>query len=285
LKDSKKSVSREVGVEIGSICGRYFLNLEHLHYGYWEGGLERGIGNLGAAQRAYVEFLISHIPAGVKTILDVGCGMGSVAKELLGLGYEVDCISPSSFLAGQARALLGDKSEVFECTYEEFESQKRYDLILFAESFQYVDMEEGLEKSLRLLADGGHLLICDIFKKDVVGQMGLGGGHNLSKFEDVMGRHPFRLVEDVDITEQTAPNIDILDDALRSAGRPVAEAVLRFLADRHPVVFKILRWRYRRRLLRLAEKYFDGDISAESFRKFKTYRLFLYSRGGGGPAG
>ena len=99
-----------------------------------------------------------------------------------------------------------------------------------------------------------------------------------------MGQYPFRVVEDVDITEWTAPNIDILDDALRKAGRPVAEAGLRFFADRHPVIFKILRWRYRRRLLRLAEKYFEGDISAESFRKFKTYRLFLYSRGEGGPA-
>ena len=65
---SKKEVSREIGLEIGSICGKYFLKLDHLHYGYWTGDIEIDIANLRIAQGEYAKFVISHIPEGVKTI-------------------------------------------------------------------------------------------------------------------------------------------------------------------------------------------------------------------------
>ena len=73
-KKSKKEVSREIGLEISYLFGKYFLKLEHLHYGYWKEGLAVDIGNLRIAQDVYAKFIISHIPSGVKTILDVGCG-------------------------------------------------------------------------------------------------------------------------------------------------------------------------------------------------------------------
>ncbi|MDP6433472.1 MAG: hypothetical protein QGI15_04035, partial [Candidatus Scalindua sp.] len=72
--------------EVGSICGKYFLKLDHLHYGYWTGDMEVDVANLHLAQDEYAKFVISHIPDGVKTILDVGCGTGQIAKELLDMG-------------------------------------------------------------------------------------------------------------------------------------------------------------------------------------------------------
>jgi SAM-dependent methyltransferase len=137
MKKTEKGLSREVGLEIGSICGRYFLKLEDLHYGYWSNGLAVDITNLHIAQANYTKFLISHIPDGVKTILDVGFGTGGITKKLLELGYQVDCVSPSVFFVEQGRKLLGEDIKIFECQYEEVETEKRYDLILFAESFQY----------------------------------------------------------------------------------------------------------------------------------------------------
>ncbi|MHC4185895.1 MAG: hypothetical protein ACYSR4_08190 [Planctomycetota bacterium] len=93
MKKSRKDISREVGLEIGSVCGKYFLKLEHLHYGYWTDGLEVDISSLRSAQDNYTEFLISHIPDGVKTILDVGCGTGGITKKLLERGYEPNCVA------------------------------------------------------------------------------------------------------------------------------------------------------------------------------------------------
>ena len=251
MKKSGKRLSREVGLEIGSICGKYFLKLEDLHYGYWTNGLEVDITNLHKAQADYTEFLISHIPEGVKTILDVGCGTGGLAKRLVDLGYHPDCVSPSAFFAEQGRKLLGEDVNIFECRYEEVETEKRYDLILFAESFQYVDLKQALQKTFRFLNEGGYMLICDIFRKDVAGKSSQRGGHRLRQLSEFTTEYPFTCIKDLDITEETAPTIDILADALRNVGQPVLHSGLRLLSGRHPVVFKLLTWKYQKRLSRI----------------------------------
>ena len=39
--------------------------------------------NLPKAQENHSNFIISHIPEGIETILDVGCGTGGLASELI----------------------------------------------------------------------------------------------------------------------------------------------------------------------------------------------------------
>ena len=276
MKQKRESGSREVGLKIGWICGEYFLKLKHLHYGYWTQGLDVDISNLRLAQEEYVKFLLSHIPNGVKTVLDVGCGAGQVAQRLLSEGYAVDCVSPSVFLTEQARKSVADKSEIFECKYEELETQKRYDLIMFVESFQYIDLPTALANTSRFLNAGGHMLICDIFKKSGQEKGRQSGGHNVDKLFKLVETSPFTLVEDIDITEQTAPNIDLLNDALEKVGKPVAESITDFLADRYPTVFKLLSWKYQEELDKINKKYSGGSRTGEQFKQFKSYRLLLY---------
>ena len=74
MKKRPAITSRDLGLEFAAICGKHFLGLEHLHYGYWPEGLPVSINNLRTAQENYTSFLLSQIPAGVRTILDVGCG-------------------------------------------------------------------------------------------------------------------------------------------------------------------------------------------------------------------
>ena len=274
----RESSSREVGLKIGWICGEYFLKLKHLHYGYWTDGLQVDISNLRAAQEEYVKFLLSHIPKGVKTVLDVGCGAGQVAQRLLCEGYAVDCVSPSDFLTEQTRKSVGDKSEIFECKYEELDTQKHYDLILFVESFQYIDLPTALANTSRFLNAGGHMLICDIFKKSGEGKGRQSGGHDLDKLSKLVETSTFSLVEDVDITEQTAPNIDLLNDALEKVGKPVVESIADFLSERYPTVFKLLSWKYQDELDKVSKKYSGGSRTGEQFRQFKSYRLLLYRK-------
>ena len=281
MTTKRESGSREVGLKIGWICGEYFLQLKHLHYGYWTEGLQVEIANLRAAQEEYVKFLLSHIPQGVKTVLDVGCGAGQVAHRLLEAGYAVDCVSPSPFLTEQARKSVGDKSEIFGCKYEKLETQNRYDLIMFVESFQYIDLPTALAKTAQFLNPGGHLLICDIFKKSGQEKGRQSGGHDLHKLLALIETSPFSLVEDIDITEQTAPNIDLLNDALEKVAKPVVESISDFLSDRYPTVFKVLSWKYQDELEKLNKKYSGGSRTGEQFRQFKSYRLLLYRKNDG----
>jgi SAM-dependent methyltransferase len=276
MKKTKKDISRELGLEAGYISGKYFLKLDHLHYGYWTRGIEVDIANLYLAQDEYARFVISHIPDGVKTILDVGCGTGQIAKMLLDKGYHVDCVSPSPFLTKRVRELLGERTNVFECFYEDLQTDNRYDMIVFCESFQYVNMEQAFINTSKFLNIGGYLLICDVFRKDTHSNSVMSGGHKLSKFKDLVAKFPFKLIENVDITEETSPNMDLFNDVQKNVVYPVINIGVRLLESRYPIALKILRWKYRKKINKLHKKYLTGGRTGEDFKKYKSYQLFVY---------
>jgi len=283
---ARRIATKEIGLELTAILSRFFLGSEDLHYGYWPEGLEVDIRNLPQAQEEYSRLLVSTIPDGVRTILDIGCGTGALAERLLGLGFEVDCVSPGPFLTERVRARLGGRSRVHQCHYEDLDTDRRYDLALFAESFQYVNVAEALEKTLHLLADGGHMLICDVFR--LPGKCPLVGGHRLARFLDDIARYPFSLVRDLDITAQTAPNIDLGSEMSRQVGYPSWRLFRRAMAGNHPLVYRILSWAFRRKIEKFERRFFSGERDGESFREFRSYRLFLYRKSGearGAPNG
>lgn len=285
---SNKHVSREVGLDLLILVLRHFTDARDLHYGYWTDGLEPTLANLPKAQQAHCDFLVSHIPAGTKSILDVGCGVGGLARRLLDAGYQVECVSPSPTLTRYARELLGDDTPIHECFYEELETDRRFDVILFSESFQYTDLEASLAKSSALLRPGGHLLICDFFKTDAPGKSPMGGGKRLSQFRAAVSHYPLKPVEDIDITSQTAPTVDILRDLFAEVACPAKDMVFEFLQGRHPFLFKLLKWKFRKKLAKAERKYFSGATNAESFATYKSYRLLLFQKasrsGQGRPA-
>ena len=278
VKKDKRAVSREIGLEIGSICGRYFLKLNHLHYGYWTDGLEVDIANVQIAQENYAQFLISHIPKNAEKILDVGCGAGQIAKKLIDMGCIVDCVSPSHFLAGQARELLGNSSNIFECLYEQLQTENRYDVILFSESFQYINIEEGIRKTLGLLNPDGYMLICDLFRKKTLDKSDMSGGHQLELFQNIVSEHPLRPIKELDITEQTAPNIDVVNDMFKKAVHPTVILTQQLLDSRYPFMSKLIKWVYRKKISKINRKYFNYEKTGEKFKKFKSYRLLLYQK-------
>jgi SAM-dependent methyltransferase len=256
LKESKKTVSREIGLEIGHIVGKGLFQLDHLHYGLWKKGLEPSILNLHIAQDEYCKFIISHIPAEVKSILDVGCGAGAFSKRLVDLGYKVDCVCPTEYQNKIVEKLLGETSEIFKCKFEDIQTSKKYDI------------------AASLLNPGGYMLICDFFKK-CSDACAIKGGQKLDKFLDLLGKSSFKIIEDIDITAETAPNIDLVDRTTKEVIVPLAGAVERFFQSQHPIVLKLIKWKYRKKIAKVEKKYLTDEKSGKNFTQYKTYRLFV----------
>lgn len=278
MKKKKKLDSKEIGLDIGLMLGKYFFRTEHLHYGYWTNDLKLDIHNLPKAQENYLNFVISHIPEGAKTLLDVGSGVGKFALKLINIGYDVDCVSPSPLLTKHARDILGDKSHIFESNYENLNTDNRYDVILFCESFQYINLVKALENSLKFLNNNGYLLICDFFKTDAKGKSVMGGGHRLTKFYNLITRYPFELVKEIDITKETALNLKLVNDFLTNVGLPIVNLCSNFLSTNYPLPAKLIQWKYRKKIKKIKRKYFSGERNAENFKIYKSYRLFLYRK-------
>jgi len=278
MSKRQKVDSKELGLIFGAILGQDVFKIEDLHYGYWTPDLPVDYFNLGRAQANYSQFLISHIPPGVKTILDVGCGMGALAHKLLSLGYQVDCVSPSLLLTQRAREKLGSACRIFETGYEELETDNRYDLVLCSESFQYLNMEKTLAQTLRFLNEKGYLLICDFFKTDAKGKSALSGGHRLSGFYNLISQYSFQNVEDLDITAQTAPTLTLVHNFLTHVGLPIRDLIIYFMESNYPRINKFLDWKFKKKIDKLNHKYFSGERDAAHFAIFKSYRLLLYQK-------
>jgi SAM-dependent methyltransferase len=271
-----KISSKDIGLEIGLLLGKHLFKTEYLHYGYWTENIEIDVQNLAKAQDYYADFLSSNIPENVKSILDVGCGAGKLALQLLNNGYDIECVSPSKFLTRKTKEVTNGKVTVYEDYFENINPGKKYDLILFSESYQYINLEKGLDKIIKLLNENGHLLICDFFKLNEEGKNIIGGGHKINEFFDKIAKHPLKKIKDIDITKETAPTIDILNNFSIEVFAPSWNFILKYFENNYPFITKLLKWKFKKKIEKINRKYCSGERNSKEFIKTKTYRLFLY---------
>lgn len=276
MKPTLTDSTRALGLDVALICARYLCQTDHLHYGYWPDDLPVNINNLKTAQENYVRLLMEHIPAGTRTILDVGMGTGVLAGHLRDHGYEVECVSPAPYLTERARVLLGSEHVIHECKYEDIETTKRYDLVLFSESFQYINLPQCLAVTDKVVAPGGHILICDFFRRDTPEKGPFGGGHQYADFCTQVGAYPWENRVNRDITKETAPNLDMVSDAVTHVVAPIRDRVAAFARVRHPRIASVLRFVFKKQIAQAKTKYFSGTRTGANFAIYKTYRLLLY---------
>jgi SAM-dependent methyltransferase len=90
-------------------------------------------------------------------VLDVGAGTGIAATQLADAGADVLAVEPDQRMAGMAAA-KGVRVE--HATFEEWQPAGRtFDLVVFAQSFHWVDPVPALTKVASILRPGGLLVL------------------------------------------------------------------------------------------------------------------------------
>jgi len=276
MKD--KFNSKVIGLDAGLLIGKFFMDTEELHYGYWPNDKTATAQNFSEAQERHSQLIIDNIPKGVKKILDVGSGSGSLAKKIVALGYQVDCVIPSEFLADKVQQKLDGSSKIHITKFEDLDISSNYDLILFSESFQYVHLIKSIDKILSILDKNGYLLICDVFHKNVSGISPMRGGHRLDLFENEIEKTDLVKKADIDITLETAPTWDFLNQFLNEVAIPISDMSHSYMKYKYPKLIRFMKWKYRNRLEKIRKVWLSNELTGENFAKFKSYRLFLYKK-------
>jgi SAM-dependent methyltransferase len=277
--------------ELGLVLAQQILGVDDLHYGLWDNDLELKLSNLGQAQQRYTELLIGALPPpqpGPVRVLDVGCGTGHTLAQMLDRGYQADGVVPSPSLAKLVRQRLLQRPEsaarLFECKFEDFPAEQhaqRYDVALFSESFQYINMDASLRILQTILKPGGIVVICDFFKTERHGDKGpgdrsFGGGHKMQEFYRKIAGTRFTLLRDEDITRRVSPNLELLNDLLLNTVKPVGLTLDRYFSSNWPRLSWIARKLLRKKLEKANYKYFSGHRNRETFERYKTYHLLVY---------
>lgn len=277
--------------EFGLVAAQQLLQVQDLHYGFWEKGTETTNSNFLEAQLKHTSFLFGYIDKAIdadksRKILDSGCGIGITTSKLLKDGYRVDGLVPANWMAIKARENIqkfkdDTKGEIFECTLENYpitQLKEKYQTVFFSESYQYVNMQKAFDVFQKILTDNGTVVIFDFFCLDgVKGKSPLGGGHSLEKFYELVNKNGYKIETDLDVTKNLSPNLSLLNDMLITRFIPFIKTLDLFLTSKHPKKYNFIKYIFRKKLKKMKYKY-SHRRNAENFEKFKTYRLIVLNK-------
>lgn len=129
--------------------------VRYLHHGIYEHEGQP----IHEAQEHATRLTLAQLPAPPARILEVGIGLGTTGRLLQERGYEYVGITPDAAQIERCRESGLD----LRCVKLEHlpPDGPAFDVILFQESAQYLDVEDILRKADELLAPGGAVVIAD----------------------------------------------------------------------------------------------------------------------------
>tara|TARA_Y100000590_G_scaffold163539_1_gene187502 strand:- start:3460 stop:4281 length:822 start_codon:yes stop_codon:yes gene_type:complete len=259
------------------------LRSEFLHYGFWDNPdsvelSEITLKDIHNAQRRYIEHLSSFIPNDVASVLDVGCGIGGNARYLLNNGYEVETLSPDKFQNKIIKDKFKNNLKFYRTKFEDFKSEKKYDLILESESACYIDMKKGFQKASEILKPKGYILSSDyfVYYNDNSSSLHLKSSHNLKNYISHAKDHGFKIVKEYDQTLNTMPTLDYGNYLVNRFIEPLLD-YLNFSAKRkYPKTISLISF--------LIGNKFDNKkkqlelIDSTKFKKYRKYMIYLFQK-------
>jgi MPBQ/MSBQ methyltransferase len=251
------------------------LGLEHLHYGLWEEGEALTLENLRIAQARFedliVETILGERPLAKTRILDVGCGWGSLSRRLVSQGFRVEGLSPDRTQRENFTATMA--APFHHTRFENFQPEgRRYDVLVFSESCQYVKLDGLIQVAKQCLEPGGRIVICDYFTlPSATGRLAK-SGHGLAGFKETM-QAAFTLESENDITDRVIPTLELAEDFVRR-GLIAADILTEKLRSGYPQLTKLFMHLSRKKREKLESQ--RVLIDADAFLAHKRYLCLRY---------
>ena len=255
----------------------------YLHYGFWDDPKSVSAENLSlhdivAAQDRYIEHLTSFIPEDVKTILDVGAGIGGNSSYLLNKGYKVEALSPDDYQEQVFAEKYNGEVRFHRSKFEDFNPEKQYDLILESESACYIQIQPGWKTARKTVRDGGYLLASDYFlhHNDGSGDWHIKASHNEKVYLDIGEEYGFKLLREYDQTENTMPTLDSAKAFMERYIYPTVEFSSNYMDNNYSFIMKILKKAFGKRVNEKMKQL--SLLDSNEFRKYKRYMIFLFQK-------
>jgi SAM-dependent methyltransferase len=103
------------------------------------------------------------LPAPDAAVLEIGAGTGKATRGLLARGWRVVALEPGAELTAVARRVLGGLGdvEIVQSSFEQWEpgTRQKFDLVLAATSWHWLDPGSAYRRAAGLLRPQGHLAI------------------------------------------------------------------------------------------------------------------------------
>ena len=255
----------------------------YLHYGFWDDPKSVSAENLSlhdivAAQDRYIEHLTSFIPEDVKTILDVGAGIGGNSSYLLNKGYKVEALSPDDYQEQVFAEKYNGEVRFHRSKFEDFNPEKQYDLILESESACYIQIQPGWKTARKTVRDGGYLLASDYFlhHNDGSGDWHIKASHNEKVYMEIGEEYGFKLLREYDQTENTMPTLDSAKAFMERYIYPTVEFSSNYMDKNHSFIMRILKKAFGKRVNEKMKQL--SLLDSNEFRKYKRYMIFLFQK-------
>ena len=255
----------------------------YLHYGFWDDPEsidpnELTLDNMVKAQGRYIEHLASFIPEEVKTILDVGAGIGGNSSYLISKGYEVEALSPDEYQETVFKEKYDGQVKFHRSKFENFEPEKKYDLVFESESACYIEIEPGWKTAQKTVRDGGYLLASDYFlyHNDGSGDWHIKASHDEKNYIKKAEEYGFKLIKEFDQTENTMPTLDGAKALMERFIFPTLEFSSNYLGKNHPFILKVIKKAFGKKVDDKMKQL--SLLDSKDFKKYKRYMIYLFQQ-------
>ena len=255
----------------------------YLHYGFWDDPEsidpeQLTLDDMVKAQGRYIEHLASFIPEEVKTILDVGAGIGGNSSYLISKGFEIEALSPDEYQETVFAEKYNGKVRFHRTKFEDFEPEKKYDLVFESESACYIQIEPGWKTAQKTVRDGGYLLASDYFlhHNDGSGDWHIKASHDEKNYMKKAEEYGFKLIREYDQTDNTMPTLDGAKALMERFIFPTVEFSSNYLDKNHPFILKLIKKTFGKRVNDKMNQF--SLLNSRDFKKYKRYMIFLFQK-------